>query len=166
MKKTISFFLAFLFIFLSAPSIFAEHNIALNGQSTTEIIYLDNGGYITITLVVDDLPSLSRSSSKSASYTRFGEKSVASNDASGNLEWEYTLFGEFFVVEGVSAVCTNASYSENIYKSGWSFSDGDATQSGNTAYGVGTFKKKVLFITVDTVNIDVQLSCDINGNLS
>lgn len=165
-KRLIAIFLAFIFIFMLTPSVFAGDTVTMDNQSSTEIIYLDNGSYITITLITQDISPLSLESSNSTSFTRTGRKLVTSTDKNGNLEWEYTLFAEYSVVEGVSATCTSARYSQTIYASGWSFSNGNATKSGNIAYGVGTFKRKVLFVTADTVNIDIKLSCDIYGNLS
>lgn len=165
-KQLVSIFLSFVFIIMLTPSAYAEDVITLNIQSSREVIYFDNGSYITITLIIQDTSPWALTSSRSTSFTRTGRKLVTSSDKDGNLEWEYTLYGEFSVVEGVSATCTSATYSQTIYQDNWSFSNGDATKSGNTAYGTGTFKRKVLFITVDTMNIDINLSCDIYGNLS
>ena len=68
--------------------------------------------------------------------------------------------------EGLSCACINSSYSTNIYKSTWSFSDGSSYYANNYARGLGIFKCKILFVTAQTVDIDVTLSCDVYGNLS
>ena len=167
MKKCIfSILLTFLFVVTLVPSVFAANDIELDDQNTTEIVYLDNGSYITITLITEDISPLSLASTDSTSFTKTGNKVVACNDKNGNLEWEYTLFAEFSVVEGISATCTSATYTQTIYANDWSFSNGNATKSGNTAYGVWTFKRKVLFVTTNTSNIDISISCDVYGNLS
>ncbi len=93
-------------------------------------------------------------------------KDVTYTDSNGNLEWKYTLTATFSYVSGVSSTCTKASYSQTINDSSWSFSDGSATKSGNTAYGKGTFKHKVLFITTKTYNIDISMTCDKYGNVT
>lgn len=165
-KRIFSIILTFLFVLALTPSVFAANDIELNDQNTTEVLYLDNGSYITITLITQDVSTLSLASTNSASFTKTGNKVVSCNDKNGNLEWEYTLFAEFSVVEGISATCTSATYTQTIYANDWSFSNGNATKSGNTAYGVGTFKRKVLFITTNTSNIDISISCDVYGNLS
>ena len=165
-KRIFSILLTFLLVFTLTPSVFAANDIELDDKNTTEIVYLDNGCYIITTLITQDISTLSLVSTNSNTFTKTGNKVVACHDKDGNLEWEYTLFAEFEVVEGVTATCTSATYTQTIYASDWSFSNGNATKSGNTAYGVGTFKRKVLFITVDTANIDISISCDVYGNLS
>lgn len=165
-KRIFSIILTFLFVFTLTPSVLAANDIELNDQNTTEIVYLDNENYITITLITQDVSPLSLASTNSNTFTKTGNKVVSCHDKKGNLEWEYTLFAEFSVIEGISATCTSATYTQTIYANDWSFSNGNATKSGNTAYGIGTFKRKVLFITVDTANIDISISCDVYGNLS
>ncbi|MBQ8496624.1 MAG: hypothetical protein IJ489_04105 [Clostridia bacterium] len=165
-KRIFSILLTFLLVFALTPSAFAANDIELDNKNTTEIIYLDNGSYITITLITQDISPLSLESTNSTSFIKTGNKVVTCNDKNGNLEWEYTLFAEFSVVEGVSATCTSATYTHAIYNNDWSFSNGNATKSGNTAYGTGTFKEKFLFVTIHTANIDISISCDVYGNLS
>ena len=165
-KRIFSILLTVLFVFALTPSVFAIDNVALNNQNSGNIIYLDNGSYIVVTLATDDISLLSLASTKSTSLKKVGNKFATCYDKNNNHEWEYTLSAEFEVIEGVSATCTSATYTQTIYAKDWSFSNGNATKSGNTAYGVGTFKRKVLFVTVDTANIDISISCDVYGNLS
>lgn len=165
-KRIFSIFLTFLFVLALTPAVFASDVVKLGSQNSTETIYLDNGSYITITLVTYDISPLSLTESNSTTFTKTGNKVVTCNDKNGNLEWEYTLFAEFSVVEGISATCTSSTYSQTIYAKDWSFSNGNATKSGNTAYGVGTFKQKFLLVTIETANIDISISCDVYGNLS
>ncbi len=165
-KRIFSILLTFLFVFALTPSVFAANDIELDDQNITEIVYLDNGSYITVKFITQDITPLSLMSTNSTSFTKTGNKVVTCNDKNGNLEWEYTLFAEFEVIEGISVTCTSSTYSQTIYANDWSFSNGSATKSGNTAYGVGTFKRKILFVTVDTANIDISISCNVYGNLS
>lgn len=165
-KRIFSIILTFILMFALIPSVFAAHDIELDDKNATEIVYLDNGCYIITTLITQDISTLSLVSTGSTTFTRTGNKVVACYDKDGNLEWEYTLFAEFSVEEDVSATCTSATYTQTIYANDWSFSNGNATKSGNTAYGVGTFKRKVLFVTTNTSNIDISISCDVYGNLS
>lgn len=165
-KRIFSILLTFILMFALAQSAFATGNAISNTSESTTTIYLDDGRYIVVTLITNDISSLSLDSRQATSFTKVGNKFVTCYDKDNNLEWKYTLSAEFSVVEGVSATCTSATYSQTIYASGWSFSNGNATKSGNTAYGVGTFKRKVLFVTVETKIIDISISCDVNGNLS
>lgn len=165
-KQLFSIFLAFLFIFALVPSVFATNNTALSNQNSANIIYLDNGSYIVTTVITENTSTLSLTSESSTAFTQAGDKVVTCYDKNNNLEWKYTLFAEFEIVKGVSSTCTSATYTQTIYASGWSFSNGNATKSGNTAYGVGTFKHKFLLVTIETANIDIHLSCDAYGNLS
>lgn len=102
----------------------------------------------------------------STTFTRSGTKTVENRSDDDELLWQYKLTGTFTVVEGVSATCTNATYTQTINDGYWHFSDGNAYAENNVAHGLGTFKKKVLFITLKTYNIDISVTCDAYGNLS
>ena len=70
------------------------------------------------------------------------------------------------MVYGKSSTCIDASYTQTIYESDWTFSDGAAIKSGNTAIGNGNFKLKFFFVTVQTYEIDISLTCDVYGNVT
>ena len=95
-----------------------------------------------------------------------GDKISTFTNASGELEWKYTLSATFSYVAGSSVNCTSASYDEEIYHTQWSFSNGAATKSGDTAIGTGKFTCKILFITVKTSNVNLSIVCDTYGNLA
>jgi hypothetical protein len=143
----------------SIPTYATSINVPEFDESTS-ITYLEDGSYIVTTITSE--PNLTRATT----FTKTGNKVVSYYDGDDTLLWQYTLFGEFLVESGVSAVCTSATYTQTIYANRWSFSNGQATASGATAYGVGTFKKKVLFVTTSTVDIDISFTCDVYGNLS
>lgn len=126
----------------------------------TTITYFDDGSYLIKTIISDTVTP------RATTFTKSGNIVASYYDGDDTLLWEYTLYGEFEIVSGVSAVCTSATYTQTIYADRWSFSDGLATASGDTAYGAGTFKKKVLFVTTSTVDVDLNIVCDVYGNLS
>lgn len=166
MKKIICFFVASLLLLFSMTIfINAVDETAPDCETSKEIIYLNDGRYLEISLTVTEKNDVLRSTG-SSSQTYAGDRTIVCKDENGNVEWEYILSAEFNVVEGVSSTCTNVSYTQNIYKSVWSFSDGGTSKSGNTAYGYGTFKRKALFITIEEQIIDLTITCDIYGNLS
>lgn len=132
-------------------------------EDGTTVVYYEDGSSLTIspTYVIEE-----NSSARSSAQTVTGGKDVTCKDSDGNLEWKYTLSATFSYVPSISSTCTSAWYTKTIYDSHWSFSDGSATKSGNTAYGKGKFVKKVLFITGKTYDIDICMSCDKYGKLS
>ncbi len=133
----------------------------------TQVVYFDDGSYVVTTLEVETIGSGdSGIAPASTTQTIQGTRTAIWYSDDGDTEWEYILIGLYTVELGVSAVCTSASYTKTIYKSGWKFSDGSATAEGNVAYGGGVFKKKVLFITTKTATVDISITCDIYGNLS
>lgn len=91
---------------------------------------------------------------------------VEYTNSSGENEWKYTLTATFSYIYGSAVVCTDSDYDYTIYDDSWNFSDGSTTRSGGTAYGYGTFKNKFLFVTTQTVEIDLSITCDVYGNLS
>lgn len=161
MKKSIISLFMIVSVIISTilPSNATENNITNIDESTT-ITYYDDGSYIVRTIISN--PSNNRTSS----FTKTGNVVVSDYNSDDELLWQYILYAEFEVTSGVSAICTSSTYTYDIYANGWSFSNGQATKSGNVAYGVGTFKKKILLITTQTVEIDLDIICDLYGNLS
>lgn len=161
MKKTfVSLILIISMITSTIIPAFAAEPVSNEISESVTITYLDDGSYIVKTIVSNPVES------RSSTFTKTGNIVASHYSGDDELLWQYTLYGEFLVNSGVSAVCTSATYTQNIYASSWSFSNGQATASGNTAYGVGTFKDKVLFVTIKTVDVDLNIVCDIYGNLS
>lgn len=129
----------------------------------TTVIYYDDGSSLTISPIYG---VQEKSMARAGEQTVSGGRDVTFADPNGTLEWKYTLSATFSYVSGVSSTCTSASYTKTIYDNDWSFSNGSATKSGNTAYGKGHFTKKVLFITIKNYDIDISISCDKYGKLS
>ena len=137
-------------------------------QDGSTLILFDDGSFIEISPIryLSSKAMNADSSNAKATQTTLGQRDVYYSDSSGNIEWEYTLTANFTYTPGVSSTCTNATYSSNINANGWTLNDAAATRSGNTAYGVGVYIKKILLIKVKEVDIDISISCDSYGNLS
>ncbi len=160
LRSIVSIIMSMTLVMLSlTSSIHAEETASNN---TSDIIYYEDGSYLTI----HELQITVESSVRATSTIINAKRPITYTNSSGELVWEYYLHATFSYVYGSSATCTIASYDYTIHKDSWSFSDGSTSRSGGTAYGYGTFKNKVLFITTKTVNIDTYLTCDIYGNIS
>lgn len=165
MKKFIlSVFILPIALLINALPVHAVEKISFDAQteSETSVVYFDDGSRLVISPVYETEDG---SSIKTAANTVTKSREVYFEDSNGNLEWKYTLTATFSYNYGVSSTCTNASYTQTIYDNKWSFSDGSAQRSGNTAYGKGYYVKKELFVVIKDINIDISLSCDIYGNV-
>ena len=159
MKRIICLSLSFLLSFIMIVPAYAADD---QNNFTDNVIYFDDGSYLTVHTPVITASNNPRSTSNTITATR----PITYTNRNGEIEWEYNLVATFSYVYGSSVTCTNATYNYTINKNSWHFSNGSTSRSGGTAYGYGTFKDKVLFITTQTVNIDTYLTCDIYGNLS
>lgn len=122
-------------------------------ETTTGVIYFEDGSYLTLELVVYQ-SSLAR-----ASNTVSGGKTGNCRDADGNLLWDFTVHGTF-TYDGTTA--THASYSYNIYNSAWRLKSAEAYCSGNQAIAEGKFNGG-LFLNRST---SLTLTCSPTGVLS
>lgn len=66
----------------------------------------------------------------------------------------------------ISQVDNSVSHSYKISDSAWQYDSGSSHKYGNRAIGNGKFIRKILFVTVETRECEVTLTCDNNGNLS
>lgn len=128
----------------------------------SETVELLENGYYVKTIVAEDVPAMS----PRATTTKSGSKVRVFYNNSDEEIMRFTLKGTFSLNTGVSATCTASSYTTSISNNSWSVKSASATKSGNQAIGDVTFVKKVLFITTDTQEAHVVLTCDKNGNLS
>lgn len=162
MKKFLAIILTTLILtFATIPAVYAENtaNTAMKTYETDSTIeYFEDGSYMVTT--IKQSPTV-----RATAYTKVGEKIVDYYDSDNNLQWTYKLIGTFDVVEGVSAVCTESTYSSQIYVKGWSLTAHNNYTSNNIAYGTATYKKKVLFVTTHTQDINGSIGCDIYGNV-
>ena len=125
-------------------------------QKTENIIYLDNGYYITVELTVAETR---------ASGTKTASKTYTYRDSNGVEEWRAVLRGTFSYT-GSSASCTAASCDVTITDTSWYIVSKSATKSGASAVGELTMGYKWLGITTDKESISMRITCDANGNLS
>ena len=164
MKKTIAFLISISLLF-STFSVFAAEKTIENSTCNKKIIneeieYYPDGSYTVITLTEDE-----GITSRGTVYSKSGSKKFSHYD-SNKLAWEFTVNGTFTVTTGVNAMCTASSYSVNIFNDAWSNKSASTYEYSNQAIGNATFTKKVLFVTTDTQDCQVILSCDANGQLS
>ena len=129
---------------------------ALSNTLANDIIYLDDGSYITIELTWSEAR---------ASGTKTGSKTHRYYNSNGVEEWKAVLRGTF-TYTGSSATCTAASCDVTITNTNWYVVSKSATKSGNAAVGELTMGRKFLGITVDKETINMRITCDANGNLS
>lgn len=166
MKKILGFIcVLFMFFILSNQKIYAKDNVSLDDYTliTREIEYFEDGSCI----IYETLEQKNNVALFSSSYKKTGTRTVTKTGNDGSVIWTYMLSAEYYIEEGISVSCTKADYSTTINDSLWSFSNGSSSYSGNTAYGKGTFTYKILWLfPTQTVDIDINLSCDNYGNLS
>lgn len=125
-------------------------------SETENVIYLDNGSYITI--------ELSYMESR-ASGTKSGSKTYRYNNSDGVEEWRAVLTGSF-TYTGTTATCTASSCSVTITNDNWYTVSKTASKSGASALGELTMGRKWLGITVDKETLSMKITCDASGNLS
>lgn len=159
MKKLVSFLMVFILLCSLPLSINAQGNNGTPSTNTSSIVYNSDGSYMITTIESSIL-------SRATTQTITGRKNIDLYNSSDELVWTYTIIGTFNVVMGSSSVCTNSTYSYIIYDDDWSMTAHNNYCSANVAYGTATFKRKVLFITLNTCDVNAELGCDVNGNLS
>ena len=147
-----------LLLVLSFFPAFTARVSASSEDVTVYTTYLPDGSYYVTT--IGELPS-SSVSTMSTSQQKSGYKKSVKYDSNNKEMFSLTVTG-VFTYDGKTAKATSAQYSEEIYAAGWSFSDGSAVCSGNTATAYGTFKLLWLF---NAQNLSVSLSCSPTGEL-
>jgi len=161
MKRIFTVILAALmFTLATVPAIQAEETTgsAELYETGSTVEYFEDGSYTVTT--VRESPT-----ARSKSYVKVGEKTIDLYNSDNELQWTYKLIGKFRVDEGVSVVCTESTYTSDIYVKSWSLTAHNNYTRNNLAFGTATYKKKVLFITTSTQDVDASIGCDINGNV-
>lgn len=151
MKKIVSILLSLVTLLSVSLTALAADTPQI--MTNREVITFDNGDYATIETIIDDVSVMSnerasRSSSKTYTY----------RNSAGSTLWSFTLKASFSY-NGSSSV-TRASTSYSISNSSWSCDDHYATESGNTAYGYGSFSS-----SIQSKDVELSLTCDKNGNI-
>ena len=119
-----------------------------------------------VTTIHEQISSGSGVSTKATPYTKTGTRTQTAKNSSNVTLYSFTVKGTYTVNPGVSATCTASSYSHTISNSDWYLDSASASRTGNKAMATGTFKRKILFIVVETQVLSPTLTCDKNGNLS
>lgn len=160
MKKFISIILTAILLISPFSFVTSAENYEITISETTE--YFEDGSSIitTITQQTSNIMPLS------STYNLTGSKTKTGKDSSGNVLYKFKITGTFLVNEGTSATCTAVSCSASDCNYGWELDSYTTSKSGNTAKANGIFKKKTLFVTTQTIEIPISLSCDVNGVLS
>lgn len=125
-------------------------------NSSTEIVYMDDGSYYVI--VIEE-------SRTRATYSKTGSKHYTYYSSENVAQWKVTLTGTY-TYNGSTSSCTAASASATIYKSTWSVASKSATRSGSTATGNFVIKLSLLLGQSTNVPVTLTLACDKNGNLT
>lgn len=153
MKKLFSSLLVLIILSTALP--FQIHSAEIN-DSIDEIIYLDDGSYITIELnVVQSRTSFATTGEKK--YTYYNSQDVA--------DWSATLSG-LFTYNGTTATCKTSTRNVTIINDGWHEDSKVTSKSGASAIADLTMLYKVLGITLNNETIRMTLTCDKDGNLS
>ena len=161
MKKILAVILATLMLTLAiVPAVHAEEIAATveTYETNSTIEYFEDGSYMVTT--IKESPT-----ARSRVYIKVGEKTVDLYNSDDVLQWTYKLIGKFKVVDGATVACTESSYTSDIYVDAWSLTAHNNYISNNMAYGTATYKKKVLFITTSTQDIEGSIACDVYGNI-
>lgn len=124
----------------------------------TEIIYLEDGDYIEIT--VETAPQARVSGVKTAT------KTATWKNSSDEALWSVSVTGKFVYVKDTSCVCVEVSGKSECYSSVWKVSDAIVSKSGNTATAKTTGTKYFLGIAMNDYDLSVTMRCDTYGNIS
>lgn len=158
MKKTISIIFVVLSMLFSVLLSFPANAQLMIVETNSYIEYYEDGSYSITTIKQSPV-------ARASTYVVTGEKIVDLYNSSDELQWTYILIGKFSVAYGESVVCTSSTFTHEIYNSGWSLTAHNNTYRNNIACGTATFKKKVLFITTNTYDVDAEIGCDVYGNV-
>lgn len=150
MKRIICLFLSLVMVlpYLTFSSVAAE--------ATTDIIYLDDGSYITI---------VTTERTARASGTKTASRTYSYTESDGDVSWKAVLQGTF-TYNGTSATCTASSCTVTIYDTAWYQVSKTTEKNGAVARAELTMGYKFLGVTVKKVPLSMTLTCDANGNLS
>lgn len=124
-------------------------------ESSVEVVYYEDGSYLTTELTVYD-NALSRTK-----YSVSATKTVTYRNSSNDLLWDFSVNGTF-IYDGSTATATDASYSYTIYHSAWVFKSATASCTDNVASATGKFRGALVLNRTTTVT----LTCDPDGNIS
>lgn len=130
--------------------------MAADVTHSSDIIYLEDGSYITVELTEIATRALS---------TKTGKKTYTYKNSDGVEEWRAVLTGTFGYT-GTHSSCTSSVCDVTITKDTWYVVSKTTNVSGNSALADLTMGRKFIGITVEKESLSMKLTCDVNGNLS
>lgn len=130
--------------------------LAVNQVDHVEIIQLEDGGYVEISV---------GTSPARAANTVSGYKTYTYYDSNHEKSWEAKLTATF-AYSGGWYTCTTANCNVTIYDNQWYVVSNTTTRSSNNAVTNLTMGRKYLGVTVERPQYTIKLTCDSNGNLS
>lgn len=166
--KKIAFLLLFVIAFASPFNVCANDVVA-SGSIAENITYFSDGSYMITYLDLDEELDDSNHSRATGNYEVGGNKAAEYYDTSGNLDWKVNVKGVFLIVPSnslQSGDCIECELTYRIHDSAWKISNIVERMITNNAHGSCTMKNKFLGITLQTVNVDLYVTCDPQGNLS
>ena len=160
MKKTAVLLLSFIMLLVSsftasakAPySVFAE----IDAGAIQSVTQLDNGCFL-----VEGKASVLRGGTNWTTES----KVYYFTNPDGVVQWTATIIGTFYY-NGTTSWCTNSTCNTSVQHGNWSEAANTPSYVGNAAFASVTMVRKVLFIVVQTENLNLTLTCDANGNVS
>lgn len=151
-KKLISL----LIILVLLLGMFPFNAFAITTAEDADIILFDDGSYIEVII---------EASSARAANTVSGYKKYVFRNSDGDVKWEAKLSATF-AYSGAWYTCSTADCNVTIYDSNWYVISNSTIRSSNNAVARLTMGRKYLGVTVDERQYTIELTCDINGNLS
>jgi hypothetical protein len=158
MRKILILLLSLVLIFSVSPVAFAD---SADGNTTTEIEYLDDGSCFVTTIEVSPPGTMLRA----ATSTKNGSKTIVHQSASGTTLWSVKVSGSFSY-NGTTSSCTSSTVTATANSSVWKIASKTASKSGNTATASATAKLYSGSDVVQTITKTATLTCNKNGNLS
>ena len=164
MKKLLLIIFA-LTLFLFAMS-FEKTQVSANAETKGELIsseteYSNDGSYLLIEYYTKSTNTNARGNLRVVTHT----KVVTQYSKNNKVLWVYTLIGDWHVIDGVSVQASASVVQASVHDNSWSFALGDQTYYDATVHGGGVFTHKLLGITTKTIIMDINMTCDIYGNL-
>lgn len=151
LKKTISILLCLILVIsLPAPTVCAV-------EGTTEVVYLEDGSYITTTI---------QSYSTYSTYEMTAKKTQTYTLQNGVVCWDIVLTGTF-VYDGTTCECTASNVNIIVYEDGWATYSRRSGRDDNYCFSNVVMRyTNIAGIVATSVPCNMTLTCDVNGNLS
>lgn len=112
----------------------------------------------TITVDLQEIPSLERTSTKT------GKKTYTCSDSDGLTIWTYSVYGKFSY-DGTTATCINVTDTYSLLDPAWHIASHSTSKSSNQAIGSAVFNEIRGGNIVNAVPITVTITCSPDGTL-